>query len=61
MAENEKMLVSKSETIGALEIRSLLEVTNTMKMALTMDEFAAIMMVYSSAIERLLKENGEPI
>ena len=53
-----EFITSKSETIGVLEIRNLLETTNTLKAALTMDEYTTIMLIYNSAIERLLRENG---
>lgn len=57
----EKELVSSSETIGVPQIKQILEVGRTMNMMLTHDEFIAIMVIYNSAVERLLKENGEQI
>lgn len=56
---NETMIYSHSETIGVREIRSLVELTQTVGKMLTRDEYVAIASIYNSAIERLLKENGE--
>ena len=53
----EEMLVSKSETIGIPQIRQLIEAGQIMNMILTDDEFIQIMSVYSSAANRILKEN----
>jgi hypothetical protein len=53
------VLKSKSETIGVLEIRSLMEISQTMNKMLTYEEYHRIAAVYGTAIERLLKENGE--
>jgi len=61
MPTDEKMIVSKSETIGVMQIRQLLELTNTLKAALTQEEFLNIVSVYNGCIGRLLKENGEPL
>lgn len=58
---NGAMIYSHSETIGVVEIRNLIELTQTMGKMLTRDEYVAIASVYSGAIERLLKENGEAV
>lgn len=57
----EKMFISKSETIGAPEIRKLQELGSTLNRILTHDEFVAIATVYHSALTRLLIENDEPV
>jgi hypothetical protein len=53
------VLTSKSETIGVLEIRSLMEISQTMNKMLTYEEYHRIAAVYGNAIDRLLKENDE--
>lgn len=59
--EKEKMLVSKSETIGVPQIRQLMDLGATIAPALTHDEFIAIVNIYHRAISRLLVENGESV
>lgn len=54
-------LVSKSETIGVMQIRQLMDLAQTLNRALTQEEFVAIANIYNHAIERLLKENGEEV
>lgn len=54
----EKMLVSASATIGMVQVRQLIEVTQSMKHMLTFDEFVDIMIIYDGAMSRLLEENG---
>jgi hypothetical protein len=53
------VLTSKSETIGVLEIRSLMEISQTMNKMLTYEEYHRIAAVYGMALDRLLKENDE--
>lgn len=57
----EKSLISKSATIGVVEIKNLMEMTQTMGHLLTPIEYAQIALIYNNCIERLLEENGEPI
>lgn len=55
---NEQKICSKSETIGIKEVRNLMEMVNTMKTALTFDEYTNIAIVFGMACDRILKENG---
>lgn len=55
---NEKKLISKSETIGVPDIRRLMELAQELNKILTPTEYLAIVNVYNSAINRLLRENG---
>jgi hypothetical protein len=55
---NEQKIASKSETIGTAEARDLLQMTKTMAMGLTMDEYVMIATVFGAACDRILKENG---
>lgn len=54
-------LYPKSKTISIPQVRQIREVAHTMDLALTEQEFIAIITVYNHAIERLLKENGEEV
>lgn len=56
---DERLLISKTETIGVKEIRTLMELSQTVGKMITHDEYAAIASVYNKAINRLLRENGE--
>lgn len=54
----ELKIASKSETIGVAEARNLMEMTKTMALGLTMDEYVMIATVFGAACDRILKENG---
>ncbi|URN85846.1 hypothetical protein [Acetobacterium wieringae] len=49
---------SKSKTIGVAEARDLLQMTKTMALGLTMEEYVMIATVFGAACDRILKENG---
>lgn len=55
---SESKIASKSETIGVAEARDLLQMTKTMALGLTMDEYVIIATVFGAACDRILKENG---
>lgn len=55
---NEQKIASKSETIGAAEVRKLKKITGVFAEALTIEEYIKISMVYAEMCERILKENG---
>jgi len=55
---NEPKIASKSETIGVAEARNLMEMTKTMALGLTMEEYVMIATVFGAACDRILKENG---
>ena len=48
---------SKSETINTIDMRTLVETTNTLGLLLTPEEYQQILAVFSNAVVRVLKEN----
>lgn len=59
MQDDEKLIYSKSETIGVAEQRKLLELGRTLNRMLTVEEFTKIVIIYNGCIDRLMKESGE--
>lgn len=58
--ENDELIYSKSPTIGVVEQRKLIELQEINSL-LTIEECKAIMRVYMSALERVMKENGKQL
>lgn len=56
--EDELYIGSMSPTIGVAEVRKLKEMGKTMDLMLTHEEYVAIMAIYGSAIDRIMKENN---
>ncbi|MHC1722537.1 MAG: hypothetical protein AB9836_04945 [Aminipila sp.] len=56
--DSEKVITSKGETISIVEVRKLLEVTESLAKTLNHEELVSIMQVYDGVINRLLIENG---
>ena len=57
-ADDERRISSKSPTIGVAVQRKLAETSRAMNPLLTEDEAKAILLVYATAIDRILKENN---
>lgn len=56
--DEEQRISSKSPTIGVILQRKLAETSKAMNPLLTEEEAKAILLVYATAIERVLKENN---
>lgn len=55
--ENKNDKIYLENTISVVQIRHLLEVTNTLAKALTEDEFLFLMKFYGQVTDRILKVN----
>ena len=58
MANEDIYIGSMSPTIGPVEVRKLKEMSRTMDLMLTTEEYVSIMAVYGKAIDRIMKENN---
>lgn len=59
MSNNDEVYIgSMSPTIGVAEVRKLREMSRTMDLMLTKEEYVSIMAIYGQAIDRILKENN---
>lgn len=56
--DDDELIYSKSPTIGVVEQRKIAELQEINSL-LTMEECKAIMRIYVSALERVMKENGK--
>ena len=52
----DKEYIQVEDSLDVLEIRQLIEVTNTMAKAINREEFKKILVIYGQACERLLNE-----
>jgi hypothetical protein len=59
MENNDEVYIgSISPTIGIAEVRKLRELSKTMDLMLTKEEYIGIMAIYGQAIDRIMKENN---
>lgn len=59
MAKDDEVYIgSVSPTIGVAEVRKLREISRTMDLILTKNEYISIMAIYGQAIDRIMKENN---
>ena len=59
MAKDDEVYIgSVSPTIGVAEVRKLREISRTMDLMLTKNEYISIMAIYGQAIDRIMKENN---
>lgn len=56
--DDEVYIGSVSPTIGVAEVRKLREMSRTMDLMLTKNEYISIMAIYGQAIDRIMKENN---
>lgn len=56
--DDEVYIGSVSPTIGVAEVRKLREISRTMDLMLTKNEYISIMAIYGQAIDRIMKENN---